>query len=64
MQAADFHLLSGPDTPLSLLTPSFVNTLTYQDLEDIAGEDAGVKRVRAQLKKEIRDLGAGKKIMF
>jgi hypothetical protein len=41
-----------------------VNTLTDQDQEDIAGEDAGVKRVRAQLKKEIRDLEAGKKIMF
>ncbi|KAL2840120.1 P-loop containing nucleoside triphosphate hydrolase protein [Aspergillus pseudodeflectus] len=44
-KAADFHLLSGPDTPISLFTPSFVNNLTDVELEDIAGEDAAVKRV-------------------
>ncbi|KAL2838451.1 P-loop containing nucleoside triphosphate hydrolase protein [Aspergillus pseudoustus] len=64
MQAADFHLVSGPDTPMSLFTPSFVATLTDEELEEIAGEDAHLKRRRAQLKKEIGDLEAGRKIVL
>ncbi|KAL3467221.1 P-loop containing nucleoside triphosphate hydrolase protein [Aspergillus heterothallicus] len=64
MQAADFHLVSGPNTPMSLFTPSFVTTLTDEDLEEIAGEDAAIKRKRAQLKKEIHDLEAGRKIVL
>ncbi|KAL2814042.1 P-loop containing nucleoside triphosphate hydrolase protein [Aspergillus granulosus] len=64
MQVVDFHLISGPDTPMSLFTPSFVTALTDEELEEIAGEEAHIRRKRAQLKKEISDLEAGRKIVL
>ena len=63
MQAASYHLVTGPDTPLKLLSPSFVASLTSDQLEDIAGEDATLKRKRKTLMKELKDLEAGKKIL-
>ncbi len=63
MQAADYHLVTGPRTPLKLFSPTFVNRLTAEQLEDIAGEDASTKRKRAALEKEIGDLEAGRKIL-
>lgn len=63
MQAASYHLVTGPNTPLKLLSPSFVASLTADQLEEIAGEDAGLKRKRKALVKEINGLEAGKKIL-
>lgn len=63
MQAASYHLVTGPDTPLKLLSPSFIAGLTTEQLEDIAGEDVGLKRKRKTLNKEIKGLEAGRKIL-
>ena len=64
MQASDYHLVTGPNTPLLLFSPSFVQDLTTDQLEEIAGEESGVKRERRALRKEIDDLEAGRKILF
>lgn len=63
MQAANHHLVAGPDTPLKIFSPSFVHRLTADQLEEIAGEDAVLKRKRTALVKEIENLEAGKKIL-
>ena len=64
MQATDFHLLNGDDTPLDLFSPDFVNALSVDQLEDIAGEDIVLRRKRAVLKKQKADLEAGRKILI
>lgn len=64
MQAANYHLLSGPDTPLTILTPEFVRTLSVDDMENIAGETPVLSRKRADLAKAIGDLEKGKKILL
>lgn len=64
MQAADYYLVTGPETPMKLFSPSFVNSLTKEQLEEIAGEDAMLRRRRQQLKKEIQELREGRKILF
>lgn len=63
MQAADYHLVTGPETPLRLFSPSFVSLLSDEQLAEIASEDAGLKRRRAALNKAIHDLEVGKKIL-
>lgn len=63
MQAASYHLVTGPDTPLKLLSPSFISSLNSDQLEDIAGEDLGLKRKRKTLIKELLGLEAGRKIL-
>lgn len=63
MQAADYHLVTGPISPLKLFSPSFVSGLSVEQLVEIAGEDAVLKRKRATLNKEITDLDAGKKVL-
>ena len=60
MHATGYPLVHGPDTPLKLFSPRFVTSLTNEQLQEIAGEDLGLKRKRAQLKKEIHDLEAGR----
>lgn len=63
IQASDYHLVTGPETPLKLFSPTFVSHLSPEQLEQIAGEDVAVKSRREALKKEIKDLEAGKKIL-
>ncbi|CAG8949800.1 hypothetical protein HYFRA_00004123 [Hymenoscyphus fraxineus] len=63
MQAVEYHLVSGPTTPLKLFSPAFVGTLSDEQLEEIAGEDTQQKRKRKQLQKEIEDLEMGRKIL-
>ena len=63
MQAADYHLVTGPYSPLKLFSPSFVSQLTEEQLEEIAGEDATLKRKRAALNKEIANLETGKAVL-
>lgn len=62
-QAAGHCLVFGRDTPLRLFSPKFVSGLTEQQLEDIAGEDAGTKRKRKALQEQVEDLENGKKVL-
>ncbi|RMJ28555.1 DYNc [Aspergillus sp. HF37] len=64
MQATDYHLVTGPLTPMKLFAPSFVTGLTAEQLENLAGEEAGVRRKRGQLKKGFQELEAGRKIVL
>ena len=64
MQASDYHLVTGPDTPLKLFSPELVHDMTPEQLEDIVGEEPDVKRKRKALYKEIENLEAGRKILF
>jgi hypothetical protein len=63
MHAADYHLITGPDTPLKLFSPDFIVSMTPEQIEDIAGEDATLKRKRVVLKKEIQELEEGRRIL-
>ncbi|KAJ5718248.1 Dynamin [Penicillium malachiteum] len=63
MQAADYYLVTGPQTPMNLLSPTWVNDLSSNKLAEIAGEDAATLRKRCQLRKQIEDLEAGKKAL-
>lgn len=61
--AAGHCLVFGHDTPLRVFSPRFVSELTKQQLDDIAGEDAGTKRKRKALMKQVEDLENGKKLL-
>lgn len=63
MQATDYHLVNGPETPLTLFSPMFVSSLNPEQLESIAGEDQGTRRTRARLKRDIASLEEAKKIL-
>ena len=63
MQAADWHLIHGPDTPIKVFFPTFVSELSDEQLERIAGEDAMTQRRRVQLKRDIENLEKGMKIL-
>lgn len=39
MQAADFYLVNGSDSPLKLFDLLFVSRLSEDELEEIAGEE-------------------------
>lgn len=62
-QGLDYHLLSGSDTPLRVLSPNFVVELRPEQLEMIAGEDTVSISRRAALKKEIESLLDGKRLL-
>ncbi|KAJ5766597.1 Dynamin [Penicillium nucicola] len=64
MQGADHFLVNGQEAPMKLFSPSWVNSLSDQLLEEIAGEDNKINRRRVQLQKEITDLEAGRKIVL
>jgi Dynamin GTPase effector domain len=64
MQAANYHLLTGPDTPLTILTPEFIRTISLEEMESIAGENPILTRKRQELTKTIKDLEKGKKILM
>jgi hypothetical protein len=63
MQAVDYYIVTGPHSPLKLFSPSFVSGLSEEQLVEIAGEDAALKRKRAALNKEITDLDAAKRVL-
>jgi hypothetical protein len=63
MQASSFVLVNGPNNPLKILSPQFVSSLSDEQLEEIAGEDIGLRRRRIALAKEVKDLEVGKKIL-
>jgi hypothetical protein len=62
MQGADHFLVTGTEAPMNLFSPSWVNSLSDEILDEIAGEEGNTKRRRLQLQKEISDLEAGRKI--
>jgi len=61
MQAVDYYLVTGPESPLRVFSPDFVFRLTEEKLEEIAGEDEVTKRRRALLEKKVANLEAAKK---
>lgn len=64
MQGADYHLVTGPDTPTKVFSPSFVTNLKPEQLERIAGETLTTRKKRAELIREISNLENGKKILI
>jgi hypothetical protein len=56
--------VTDPETPIGLFSPSFMGSLSKEQLEDIAGEEEALKRKRHQLAKKIRELQEVKKILF
>ena len=64
MQAADYYLVTGPAAPMKLFSPSWVYNLSREQLDQIAGEEAAVRRKRRQLQKQVKELETGKKILF
>ncbi|OJZ80455.1 hypothetical protein ASPFODRAFT_65865 [Aspergillus luchuensis CBS 106.47] len=48
MQAADFYLVTGPEAPMRLFSPAWVYDLSPEQLDDIVGEEASVRRKRKQ----------------
>ncbi len=62
MQAADHFLVTGPESPLRLFTPSFVHRLSQGSLNTIAGEEVISKRARIALVQKIKGLKKGKKL--
>ncbi|CAN9393124.1 unnamed protein product [Alternaria alternata] len=63
MQATDYHLVSGPETPLKVLSPTFVGNLTSDQLEAIAGEDGTSIKRRRELHKQMESLRDGVKVL-
>lgn len=63
MQAAAYFLIDGPGTPLALFSPAYVSKLNATQLNTIAGEDHGTRRLRSHLKRDIASLEAAKKIL-
>ncbi|PLB48222.1 hypothetical protein P170DRAFT_359667 [Aspergillus steynii IBT 23096] len=64
LQAADFYLVTGPEAPMALFSPSWVYNLSSEQLENIVGEESSVRRKRRLLKKQAKGLETGKKICF
>lgn len=64
MQAADFYLITGPAAPMKLFSPSWVYNLSREQVENIAGEQTSVRRKRSQLRKQVKELETGRKILL
>ncbi|KAL8951732.1 MAG: hypothetical protein Q9222_002311 [Ikaeria aurantiellina] len=64
MQAADHQLVRGPDTAVKVLSPSFVDDLTADQLEFIAGEDSFTKRERIDLGSQVANLKKARKLLL
>ena len=56
LQGTPYHLVSGPENPLRLFTPSFVGSLATDQLEVIAGEKSVSIQRRRELVREIESL--------
>lgn len=60
----DYHLVTGPDTPVKVFTPKFVSELSDEQLKRIAGEDTAIHRRRAELARDIEDLTKGIEVLI
>jgi hypothetical protein len=63
MQVADYLLVTGPNRPLSLFSPTFVAAMDPEQLAEVAREDTRIRRRRGQLQKEVKLLEEGKMIL-
>lgn len=64
MQAADYYLIKGPESPMKVFSSYFVSGLSPEQLEVIAGEEYQTKRKRTKLKREINLLAKGKSVLI
>ncbi|KAL9123733.1 MAG: hypothetical protein Q9217_006865 [Psora testacea] len=64
MQGIDYHLITGPDTPLYVFSPQFVVELLDERLEAIAGEDIISIQQRKSVEKEVESLTEGRRILI
>ncbi|KAL1885821.1 hypothetical protein Plec18167_001317 [Paecilomyces lecythidis] len=64
MQAVDYSLVTGPNTPVQLFSSSLVTSFTKEQLDEIAGEETTLKHRRRQLAKQIEDLKQARIIVF
>ena len=62
-QATTYFLIAGPETPLTLFSPTFVSSLTHEELEHVAGEAPRTRRERARLKRDIASLTEAKGVL-
>lgn len=64
MQAVDFYLIKGPESPTKAFSSHFVSNLSPERLDFIAGEEHQIKRKRIELKREIELLTHGKSVLI
>ena len=64
IQNIDYFLLSGENSPLNILTPLYISSLTNEQLEKIAGENMVSKSKRKDLKSSITKLEEGRNIIM
>ena len=62
-QAALHFLLQCAESPLKLFSPVFVTQLTPAELDELVGEEPGLKRSRVQLNKDKKSLLEAMKIL-
>jgi hypothetical protein len=62
-QGALHYLLQCEESPLALFSPIFVSRLSTTELEELAGEEPGLKRSRIQLNKDRKSLVEAMKIL-
>jgi hypothetical protein len=62
-QSVMYNLLQCDESPLRLLPPIFVNQLSVEALEEVAGEEPSMERARAQLNKKVAGLAKAAKIL-
>ena len=63
IQNIDYFLLSGENSPLNILTPMYISSLTNEQLEQIAGDDMVSKNKRRDLKITITKLEEGRRVI-
>ncbi|KAL9629648.1 MAG: hypothetical protein Q9164_006789 [Protoblastenia rupestris] len=63
MQGTDYHLITGPNTPLHVFSPRFVVDLSDERLEAVAGEDITSIQQRKSVEKEVESLTEGRRIL-
>jgi len=61
MQASDYFLVNGPDAPVKVFSPTFVNELSEAQLEAIAGERGYIKRRKGELRRDVENLEKGRR---
>jgi hypothetical protein len=62
-QSTLHFLLQCPDSPLKLFSPVFVTQLSSGELEELVGEEPGIRRSRVQLNKDKKSLLEAMKIL-
>ena len=61
--AVEHFLLDGKDSPLKVLTPELIATMSDTQLDMIAGEDVTTKRERVRLGSDIEGLEAAMRVL-